>query len=253
MASVGLGRHEEALEKLDAIMALARELGESGAYLPNYRSVVYREVLDLESARDASRTALEASRDLTFGMPRRFALSDLLQADLLAGDVGRAQADWPALWEDASKATGWTRWLIFGRLAVARAEIALRAEAPEVAAGWAAKAVEITARTRRRKYEAMARTYLGSALVAAGRRNEGLAELRSAVAIADSLVNPAGRWRPRAAAAEALRSSGAEEEAVSVMLQARTIVMDFAATLAPGRARTLLAAPAVREVLDTQS
>ncbi len=253
MASVGLGRHEEALEKLDAIMALARELGESGAYLPNYRSVVYREVLDLESARDASRTALEASRDLTFGMPRRFALSDLLQADLLAGDVGRAQADWPALWEDASKATGWTRWLIFGRLAVARAEIALRAEAPEVAAEWAAKAVEITARTRRRKYEAMARTYLGSALVAAGRRNEGLAELRSAVAIADSLVNPAGRWRPRAAAAEALRSSGAEEEAVSGMLQARTIVMDFAATLAPGRARTLLAAPAVREVLDTQS
>ncbi len=99
----------------------------------------------------------------------------------------------------------------------------------------------------------MARTYLGSALVAAGRRNEGLAELRSAVAIADSLVNPAGRWRPRAAAAEALRSSGAEEEAVSGMLQARTIVMDFAATLAPGRARTLLAAPAVREVLDTQS
>ena len=130
MASVGLGRHEEALEKLDAIMALARELGESGAYLPNYRSVVFREVLDLESARDASQTALEASRDLTFGMPRRFALSDLLQADLLAGDVGRAQVDWPALWEDASEATGWTRWLIFGRLAVARAEIALRAEAP---------------------------------------------------------------------------------------------------------------------------
>ena len=124
---------------------------------------------------------------------------------------------------------------LFGRLAVARAETALRAEAPEVAAEWAAKALEITARTRLRKYEAMARTYLGSALVAAGRRKEGLAELRSAVAIADSLVNPAGRWRPRAAAADALRSAGAEEEAVSVMLQARTIVMDFAATLAPGR------------------
>ena len=37
------------------------------------------------------------------------------------------------------------------------------------------------------------------------------------------------------------------------MLEARTILTDFAATLAPGRARTLFAAPAVREVLDTQS
>ena len=130
MASVGLGRHEVALEKLDAIMALARELGESGAYLPNYRSVVFREVLDLESARDASQTALEASRDLTFGMPRRFALSDLLQADLLAGTSAVPRRTGP-LWEDAAEATGWTRWLIFGRLAVARAEIALLAEPPE--------------------------------------------------------------------------------------------------------------------------
>ena len=66
-------------------------------------------------------------------------------------------------------------------------------------------------------------------------------------------LTPAGRWRPRAAVAEALRSSGEEEEAAAVMLEARTILRDFAATLAPGRARTLLAAPAVREVLDTQS
>ena len=58
---------------------------------------------DLAAARAASETALDASRDLAFGMPRRFALSDLLQTDLLAGDIGRAQADWPALWEDAER------------------------------------------------------------------------------------------------------------------------------------------------------
>ena len=158
----GLGEHEVALEKLDAIMAVARELG-AGAYpyLPNYQSVAFRELGDLAAARAANETALEASRDLPFGMPRRFALSDLLQTDLLAGDIGRAQADWPALWEDAAEATGWTRWLILGRLAVARSEIALHAEPAESAAEWAAKAVEVTVRTRRRKYEALARAHLG--------------------------------------------------------------------------------------------
>ena len=124
MASVGLGQHEVALEKLAAMMEIARELGTASAYLPNYQSVVFREVFDLDAARAASETALDASRDLEFRMPWRFALADLLQTALLEGDVGRAAADWPELWEDASTATGWTRWLIRGRLAVARAEIA---------------------------------------------------------------------------------------------------------------------------------
>ena len=173
MAHVGLGEHELALERLDAMLEIARELGTTGAYLPNYRSVIFREVFDLEAARSESEAALEASRDLAFGMPRRFARSDLLQTALLEGDVGRAQADWPALWEDASEATGWTRWLVRGRLAVSRAEIAAIAETPEQAADWAAKAVEITVLTLRRKYEAQARTLLGRALVALGRGGGG--------------------------------------------------------------------------------
>ena len=131
--------------------------------------MIFRELGDLDAARAANEAALEAARNLSFAMPRRFALSDLLQTALLAGDVGRAQADWPALWEDASEATGWTRWLILGRLAVARSEIALHAEPPDVAAEWATKAVDVTTRTRRRKYEVLARTHLGRALVALGR------------------------------------------------------------------------------------
>ena len=108
MASVGLGQHEVALEKLAAMMEIARELGTASAYLPNYQSVVFREVFDLDAARAASEMALDASRDLEFRMPWRFALADLLQTALLEGDVGRAAADWPELWEDASSATGWT-------------------------------------------------------------------------------------------------------------------------------------------------
>lgn len=249
MASVGLGHHEAALEKLEAMMVMARELGSAGAYLPNYQSAVFREVFDLAAARAASQAALEASRNLTFGMPRRFALSDLLQTDLLEGDVGRAQADWPALWEDASEATGWTRWLVFGRLAVARSEIALHAEPPAIAAEWAAKAVEITVRTRRRKYEALARAHLGRALLALGRPDEGLTELRAAVDIADALVNPAGRWAPRAALADGLRTTGDEAGSEAAANEARVIVTEFAASLAPARAESLLGAPPVRELV----
>jgi class 3 adenylate cyclase/tetratricopeptide (TPR) repeat protein len=249
MVSVGLGEHEVALEKLDAIMALARELGEPGAYLPNYQSVVFREVHDLPAARDASEAALDAAQDLEFGMPRRFALSDLLQTALLADDVGRAQADWPALWADAAEATGWTRWLILGRLAVARSEIARRTEPPASAAEWAARAVEITARTRRRKYEALARANLGLALVALDRHAEGIVELRSAVEISDAIVNPVGRWQSRASLARALRATGDESGAADAAAGARRILADFAATLAPGRAQTVVAAPEARWVV----
>jgi tetratricopeptide (TPR) repeat protein len=249
MVSVGLGRHEEALAKLDAIMTVARELGEAGAYLPNYQSVIFRELLDLPAARAANEVALEAAQDLTFKMPRRFALCDLLQTALLAGDVGRAQADWPELWEDAAVATGWTRWLILGRLAVARAEIALHAESPESAAEWAERAVAITVRTRRRKYEARARASLGHALVALRRPDDGLTELRSAVDISDALVNPSGRWQARAALAAALAATGDESAAASTATEARAILVEFAGTLAPGRAETLLAAPQARDVL----
>jgi class 3 adenylate cyclase/tetratricopeptide (TPR) repeat protein len=250
VATAGLGEHELALEKLDAMIAIAGELGQKGAFLRNYQSMIFREVFDLDAARAASEIALEASLAAAFGMPRRFASSDMLQTSLLAGDVGDAQSTWPALWEDATHATGWTSWLIFGRLAVARAEIALEAEPPDVAAEWASKAVDIAERTLRRKYEALARELLGRALVALGHADRGLDELRTSVRIADDLVNPTGRWRARASLAAELRATGHEAAAAAMTEEARRILADFAGTLAPKRAATLLAAPQVQEVMD---
>ena len=250
MTSMGLGDHEAALSRLETMIDLARELGGGGAFLSNYKSAIFREVNDLEAAREASSAALEASEGLAFGMPRRFALSDLLQTALLAGDVGTAQTDWPVLWDDASEATGWTRWLILGRLAVARAEIARHAEPPDAAADWAAKAVEVTARTKRRKYEAVARSELGTALIALERSVDGLQELQRAVDLADELVNPVGRWRARAALAEGLLATGDEDAAAAAAADAGEIVTAFAATLAPKRAASLLDAAPVRGLFE---
>jgi len=229
---------------------LARELGRNPRVLLNYSSLAYRELLDLDEARRRSEEALELSAGEGFGMPRRFARSDLVFTDLLAGEVGRAQAAWPKLWEDAESATGWTQWLIYGRLAAARAEIALHAESGEAAIEWAQRAIELARQTRRRKYEARALSNLGEALARAGRGEEAIPELRAAVAAADELVGPPARWDARAALGRAAYAVGEDDVAATAYGEAAELVEAFASTLARERADRLLQGPPVTEILS---
>ena len=250
LALAGLGRHEEAIQIWDELFVIARELGRNRRGLLNYSSLAYRELLDLEEARSRSEEALELSAGLAFGMPSAFARSDLVFTDLLADDVGRAQAIWPALWESAANSTGWTIWLIYGRLAAARAEIALRAETPESAREWAQQAIEIARRTRRRKYEARSLSVLGEALSQLGRRDEALRALRTGVAVADELVGPPGRWDARRALGRASYALGEDDVAVAAYDEAAELVETFASTLAPERATRLLQAASIEEILS---
>jgi len=248
VALVGVGRHEEAIAIYDELFDLARDLGQPLRVLLNYSSIVYREVYDLEEARARSAEALEQSAGMQFGMPKQFAGSDLIQTHLLAGDVGSAQAEWPERWESAEHATGWTTWLIAGRLMSARAEIALEAETPAEAAEFADRAVEIARRTRRRKYEARSLSMLGQALARLGRPEDALAALRSAVQIADRIVSPYARWNARAALGRVASELGRDDEAASAYGEAAKIVAAFGATLAPQRAATLEKSPVVQEI-----
>ena len=202
LALTGLGRHEEALRIWDELFEIARQLGRNNRVLLNYSAVAFREMWDLEEARRRTEEALERSSGMTFSMPRSFARTDMILTDLLEGEVGQAQARWPAMWADAEHSTAWTTWLIYGRLATARADIALRAESPDSTIEWANRALEITVRTRRRKYEARARSILGEALAKIGLADEALGELQAAVVIADGLVGPPARWDARDASAE---------------------------------------------------
>jgi tetratricopeptide (TPR) repeat protein len=250
LALAGLGRHEEAITIWDELFDIARELGQNPRGLLNYSSLAYREVCDLKEARSRSERALELSEGESFGMPLQFAGSDLLFTDLLADDIGSAQAAWPSRWEGAEEATAWTTWLIVGRLLCARAEIALHAETPESAAEWANRAISITRRTRRRKYEARSMTLLGQALARLGRRDEAFEALRSAVEIADDLVGPPGRWHARAALGQASYALGDDETAAAAYEEAASLVESFAGTLAPERKARLVAAPPVAEILS---
>jgi tetratricopeptide (TPR) repeat protein len=250
LALTALGRHEEAIAIWAELFELAREHGRTLRTLFNYSSIAYREVLDLEEARHRSEEGLEQSLLGTFGMPIRFARSDLLFTQLLAGDVGGAQAVWPSLWEDAGNATGWTTWLIAGRLATARAEIALHAESAESAVEWAKRAIEIARRTRRRKYEARSLTFHGQGLAKLGRGDDALQSLRAAVAIADDLVGPPARWHAQAALGAVSYALGDDDAAAAAYTEARDLIESFAGTLAPARSARLLAAPAIREILS---
>ena len=245
----GLGRHEEAIRIWDEMFDVARELGRNTRVLLNYSSLVFRELYDLDEARRRSEEALELSGSMTFSMPRSFARSDLIFTDLLAGNVGAAQAAWPAMWRDAEHSTAWTTWLIYGRLAAARAEIALRAESPESAVEWARRTLEITIRTRRRKYEARGRTILGEALARLGRREAAMSELKAAVVIADELVGAPARWETRAALGSAAGLLAADEIAAEAYREAGALIEQFAATLAQERAARFLKAPVVEEIL----
>jgi class 3 adenylate cyclase/tetratricopeptide (TPR) repeat protein len=250
LALVGLGRHEDAIRIWDDLFATARELGRSSRVLLNYSSIAFREVLDLQEARRRSEEALELSAGEWFLMPLRFAHSDLLFTDLLGGDIGKAQADWPSRWEDAEGATSWTRWLIYTRLAVARAEIALHAEEPESAIEWAQKSLELSRATLRRKYEARALSLLGEALARAGRRDEAIQSLEAGVGLADKLVNPPGRWDAYAALGRAAYALGDDDRAARASSEAAALVKSFAAALSPERSTRLLKAPSIVEILS---
>jgi class 3 adenylate cyclase/tetratricopeptide (TPR) repeat protein len=249
LALAGLGRHEEAIAIWDGVFEIARELGQNPQVVLNYSALAYRELHDFDEARRRSEEALELSAADSFGMPKQFAGSDLLFTQLLSGDVGGAQAKWPSLWEASAKATGWTTWLIAGRLAFARAQIALLAESPEVAAEWADRARQIARRTKRRKYEALSLSTAAEALAQLRRGDEALQAARTAVKIADELIGAPGRWRAQAVLARVAYELGRDDVAAAAYEEAGKLIETFAATLAPDRARRLLAAPALSEIL----
>jgi class 3 adenylate cyclase/tetratricopeptide (TPR) repeat protein len=250
LSLVALGRHEEAIAIWDELLKIASDHDRSPNVLLNYSAIAYRELYLLDEARRRSEEALELSANLTFTMPRQFAGSDLLFTLLLQGDVGAAQSAWPALWEGTNDATAWTTWLVAGRLAAARAEIALWTEPPESAMEWAQQSLDIARRTLRRKYEARSLTLFGQAAARLRRRDEALAALRSAVTIADELIGPPGRWQARAALGEAAYDLGDDETAAAAFTEAVDIVHDFVSTLAPDRADVLLHAEPVSQILS---
>jgi tetratricopeptide (TPR) repeat protein len=251
LALVGLGRHEEAIDRSDAAIASGREAGSpfTTAYALCCSTAALRDVLDLDEARRRNEEAIELFRDVGFESGVMQGEMDLLYADLAEGEVGRADRSWPKLWARLDDATGWERWLAPGRLSVAHAEISLLQERWDAAEEAALEAIEVALKIGREKYEVSARIVLGSAHVELGHVKDGTAELRMAVAAGDLLGHPPTRWRAHAALARALDAAGDDEAAAETDRTAAAIVRAFASMLRSGHAEQLLRSPAVQELL----
>ena len=251
LALAALGRHEEAIELFDATIAQEREAGSAltTAYALNCSTAALRDVLDLDQARSRNAEASELFGKIGFESGVMQGEIDLLYTDLVEDDVSSAERAWPSLWERARDGTGWERWLAPGRLAVARAEIALRADRPDAAIDGAHEAIEVARQIGRVKYDVSARITLGLALHELGRGRDAVDELTTAVEGADRLGHPPTRWQAHAALGRARQSLGDDEGAAAAFEEAATTIRSFTHTLNPEHAAALLASSPVQEIL----
>jgi tetratricopeptide (TPR) repeat protein len=244
-----MGRYEEALSVFDERIALGRELGRPVRVLLNYSTAALRDVYDLDEARRRNEEALEQLGWSSFNMPWQNALVDLVFNDLLAGDIAGAEARWPKVWDDVRAGKAWQRWFLVGKMAAARAEIALHTNRIDEAAEWAQKAIDMAVPVGRLKYETIARIILAEALLALGRMQEADAGLRKAVSDADRLGSPPERWKARAALGRVFYSMGRDDEAERAFHEASDVIQAVADGLSEERADRFLNAAPVLDVL----
>jgi class 3 adenylate cyclase/tetratricopeptide (TPR) repeat protein len=248
------GRYEESMALFDQTMELAQQLGRPLRIIRNYSTQPLREIFNLEEARRRSEECLVGPHELAgFTMPRANAMADLMQTAVLAGDFATAETTWTTQWEDTLTTKAWDRWLVGGRLAATRAEMALLMDRLDEALEWARKAIELSVPVRRLKYEIVGRIVLGQALLASGKATDAVAGLRPTVDKADTLDSPPLRWRARAALGKSLYATGDDNGAAKAFADASTIINDVAAALTPQRSARFLAAESIREVLGAST
>jgi tetratricopeptide (TPR) repeat protein len=246
----GKGRYEESLAAADAAIATARRLGRKDDVVLNYSTTPLREIFSVEEALERSEIVVSRLGPSDFNMPWMNARADLIGAHLLTGQLGLVEREWPAAWDDALAVSAWEHWLITGRLAAYRAEWELEAGNHDDAVTWARHAIDAARAVHRRKYEAIAQMMLGRALAAQGLGDAAASELGTAVEIADELGSPLFRWQSRAALSRALATSSGGADPEAPRQEAATIIRAVAASLAPERGETYLAAPPVVQALD---
>jgi tetratricopeptide (TPR) repeat protein len=247
-----MGRYEESIHNADAAIAAAVELGRADLRVVlNYSTAPLREVYDLDEAWSRSERSFAASSpDEPFHMPRMNAIVDLIETDILGGDTRDALHRWEPVWEETLTTPAWERWLLGAKLAAFRAELALAAGDAEEAATWADRGLALAAEAPRRKYVAVSHAVLARALARLGHKDESLEHAGAAVAVADDVGNPAGRWRTRRALVEAATGAGDSETAARAAQEAMAVVRSIAEGLSSERAVTFLRAPQVAEAME---
>jgi class 3 adenylate cyclase/tetratricopeptide (TPR) repeat protein len=253
LALTGMGRHEEALRRFEGLIARGHEsdlVHRMTARALNMSSALYRDLFQLDEATRRNQEAAELGAAAGFTNAVLQSGIDLLFTDLARGEVGKAEARWPELWNRTQNIKGAHQWLMAGRLAEAKAEIALAKGDHAEAARLAQEAIAQSRQVQRVKYELAARLVLGQALSALGQPERGIDELRAALDGIRRLGHPPTLWRAQWTLGKALVQTGQDGEAAATMAAAAETLRTFAATLASERAGPLLAAAPSQEILS---
>jgi class 3 adenylate cyclase/tetratricopeptide (TPR) repeat protein len=252
LALTGIGRHEEALALFERGAAHGRELELQPRFTSRIKNMwagTLRELYALDEARELNGEAVEQSASAAFPGGVVSGRIDIVNLDLLAGDVGRAEAALPELFEAAAATKGWHQWLWMTRLGVAEAAVQLASGKAEAAVETARSACERAQRYGRPKYEVAARVALASALLELGRGETACDVLVQALADAERLKHPPSLWQSAATLARALSAVGRDAEAERAFAKARETLDSFGAGLSDERRGRFLAAPQVADVL----
>jgi hypothetical protein len=211
---------------------------------------ILREAFSLEEAIPLIQEAAELADQADFPMAKVQGRIDMIFADIAAGNLGRASDVLPNLQDDASQLKGFHQWLTAGRLAQARAEIALQMNTAAAAVEAARDALREAQVRRRLKYEVAAGSVLGLALIRARQPSHGVVELERAIEGAERLGSPIMTWRAAGALAEGLSAMGDDDRADAAFRAAAHAIDACAAALPEKHRPAFLAAPPVQRVLD---
>ena len=255
MALTAMGRHEEAIMQLERVEALGRDVE---MYAPRFTARTLsilagalREIHDFEAARRLNEEAVELGARAGFLHPVIQGGIDLLYLDLASDDVGSAQRAWPVLWEKAQQELGnFYPWLVRGRLAQARADIALAAGDLDDVPPAATDAIERARRPGRTKYEVLGRITMGRALHGLDRAEEAVTQERLAYDAALTLGHPPTLWQAASALTTALYRLGDDAGASSVHQTVRGTIDAFARSLSDERRSRFLADSRIAEMLS---
>ena len=251
MCLAAVGRVEEALEvyadvrtRADEIELFPRHAGRTTSMWAG----TLREIFDVEGARQLNEEAMELGRRAAFRNTLVQSSVDLVLLDLLAGDVGRAEAGLPGVREQATELKGWHEWLVAGRLADLAARIALARGDHAAAASAALRSLENARRNGRAKYQSA-----GHLLLARARAGDDLAEARAhvqeALAIARTIAHAPSTWAAADVMRELAERTGDDTAAAAASQLAVDAVQTWAGGLTGDRRQRFLGAEPIAAIL----
>lgn len=137
-----------------------------------------------------------------------------------------------------------------GRLEQARAELALAAGRWEEAVEAVESALRRAGDAGRLKYQCLAWTTRGRAMLELGRPWDAEKDFREAVAAAERLSHAPSLWPALVGVAQALEGAGREVDAEEARTRARQVLTGFAAGLSEEHRRSIESSPGAQELLS---